>query len=81
MADMETILNWVGYDNSFDYIRSRMTEEDLKELFQQLWYECEYQEEVVEELAHEEGFVDHEQVKADYEDQKYQEFKERHLDD
>ena len=81
MADIETMLNWAGFDSSWDLIQSKMSEKHLNELFQELWNECGIQWEIVEQLVSDEGFVDHEQVRADYEDQKYQEWKERGLDD
>ena len=36
---------------------------------------------VIRSIVEDMGFVDHEQIKADYEDQQYQEWKERHLGD
>ena len=47
----------------------------------ELWSECDYQNDIVAELIHDEGYVDMEQVKADADDASYQAYKERHLDD
>ena len=81
MADMETMLNWAGFNSSWDLIQSRMSEKDLKDLFMELWGECDYQHDIVSEIVSDEGFVDWEQVKADADDAAYQAYKERHLDD
>jgi hypothetical protein len=80
MADMEKMLNWAGFDSSWDLIQSKMSEKDLKDLFMELWHECDYQNDIVSELIHDEGFVDLEQVKADAEDASYQAWKDRDLD-
>tara|TARA_B100000497_G_C7583411_1_gene351112 strand:- start:142 stop:393 length:252 start_codon:yes stop_codon:yes gene_type:complete len=80
LADMEDMLIWAAFESSWDLIQSKMSEKDLKDLFQDLWHECDFKEEVVEQLLSDEGFVDHEQVRADYEDQKYQEWKDRDID-
>jgi len=80
MADMETMLNWAEYDSAYSLIKDKLSEEDLLEF---LW-ECVSQDDaydMVHEICHNMGFIDYEQVKADYEDQKYQEWKERGLDD
>jgi len=81
MGDMETMLNWAGFDSSWDLIQSKMKDKDLKDLFMELWSECDYQNDIVAELIHDEGYVDREQVKADADDASYQAYKERHLDD
>ena len=81
MGDMETMLNWAGFDSSWDLIQSKMKDKDLKDLFMELWSECDYQNDIVAELIHDDGYVDMEQVKADADDASYQAYKERHLDD
>lgn len=81
MGDMETMLNWAGFDSSWDLIQSKMKDKDLKDLFMELWYECDYQNDIVAELIHDEGYVDMEQAKADADDAAYQAYKDRGLDD
>ena len=77
---MEKMLNWAGFDSSWDLIQSKLSDKDLKDLFMELWNECTYQNDIVSELIHDEGFVDLEQVKADADDASYQAWKERDLD-
>jgi len=81
MGDMETMLNWAGFDSSWDLIQSKMKDKDLKDLFMELWSECDYQNDIVAELIHDEGYVDMEQAKADADDAAYQAYKDRGLDD
>lgn len=76
MADVETMLEWAGYETSWDLIQSKMTEEQLKDLFQELWAECEYEQDIVAELVDKMGFIDYESARADYEDVKMQEWKD-----
>jgi len=78
---METMLNWAGFDSSWDLIQSKMKDKDLKDLFMELWSECDYQNDIVAELIHDEGYVDMEQAKADADDAAYQAYKDRGLDD
>lgn len=80
MADMEEMLDWAGFTSSWDLIKSKMKEEDFNQLLQDLWEECEYKEEIVGELLHDEGYVDIESIRADYDDYKYQEWKDRNLE-
>ena len=82
MADIETMLNWAGYDDCSSLIQDKLSQEDIMELFWELLCnDSIILYDVIRHIVDEMGFVDHEQVKADYEDQKYQEWKERHLDD
>ena len=81
MGDMETMLNWAGFDSSWDLIQSKMKDKDLKDLFMELWDECDYQNDIVAEIIHDEGYVDMEQAKADADDAAYQAYKDRGLDD
>ena len=81
MGDMETMLNWAGFDSSWDLIQSKMKDKDLKDLFMELWHECDYQNEIVAELIHDDGSVDVEQAKADADDAAYQAYKDRDFDD
>ena len=80
LADMERMLNWAGFNSAWDLIQTKMSEKDLKDLFMELWNECDYQHEIVAEIVHDEGFVDWEQVKADADDMAYQAWKDRDFD-
>ena len=74
---MEKMVNWAGFDSAWDLIQTKMSEKDLKDLFMELWYECDYQHDIVSEIVHSEGFVDWEQVKADADDAAYQAWRDR----
>ncbi len=82
MADIETMVNWAGYDNASSLIQDKLSQEDIMDLFWELLNaDAIILYDVIRHIVDEMGFVDHEQVRADYEDQKYQEWKERGLDD
>lgn len=82
MVDIETMLNWAGYDDCSSLIQDKLSQEDIMDLFWELLNaDSIILYDVIRHIVDEMGFVDHEQVKADYEDQKYQEWKERGLDD
>lgn len=82
MADIETMLNWAGYDNCSSLIQDKLSQEDIMDLFWELLNaDAIILYDVIRHIVDEMGFVDMEEAKADYEDQKYQEWKERHLDD
>tara|TARA_R100001015_G_C4621404_1_gene178590 strand:- start:176 stop:424 length:249 start_codon:yes stop_codon:yes gene_type:complete len=82
MADIETMLNWAGYDDVSSLIQDKLSQDDIMDLFWELLNaDALILYDVVYSIVDQMGFVDHEQVKADYEDQKYQEWKERGLDD
>jgi len=82
MADIETMLNWAGYDSSFSLIKDKLSQEDIMDLFWEMLHADSLMlYDVIRAIVDDMGFIDHEQAKADYEDRQYQEWKDRHLDD
>ena len=78
MASVEDIINWAGYDNWKSFLDHYLDEEAKMEVF---WELLANDEEMIYELVNEIGedidFVDYEQARADYEDAKMQEWKDK----
>lgn len=81
MVDIETMVNWAGYDDCVSLINDKLTQEDIMHLFWELLCaDAVILYDVVRHIVDEMGFIDHEEIKADYENQKYQEWKDRDLE-
>ena len=78
MSDIETMLNWAGYDDCTSLIEDKMTQEDIMYLFWELLNaDSVALYDVIRHIVDEMGFIDHEEVKADHEDRMYQEYKDK----
>ena len=81
MVDIETMVNWAGYDDCVSLIKNQLTQEDIMHLFWELLFaDAVILYDVVRHIVDEMGFIDHEEIKADYENQRYQEWKDRDLE-
>jgi len=76
-------LEFCGFNSAFDLIKNHFTQDELMDLLSDLLHENkEIANEIVEEIATEHyEWVDYDKVRADFEDMKYQEFKDRGLDE
>lgn len=71
-----------GYNSAVDLVMDSLTDEQMKDLLREYLVECEHLYDLVFEIASDQHeYVDWEQVKADADDAKYQEYKDRGLDD
>ena len=78
MASVEDIVNWAGYDNWKDFLDHYLEEEAKMEIFWELLADDdELIHELVNDIGNDIDFVDYEQAKADYEDAKMQEWKDK----
>ena len=81
MADLETMVNWAGYDNWGSLLADHLSDEEKIEIFWELIAnDVILLYDVITHIVEKMGFVDMEQVKADAEDREYQEWKDRQLD-
>lgn len=80
---MIDVLEFCGFNTAFDMIKTHFTQDELMDLLSDLLHENkEISMEIVEEIASEHyEWVDYDTVKADFEDMKYQEYKDRGLDE
>lgn len=78
MASVEDIVNWAGYDNWKSFLDHYLGEEAKIEIFWELLADDdELIHELVNDIANDIDYVDYEQAKADYEDAKMQEWKDK----
>ena len=76
----DEIAEYCGFNSNWDMLTSHWNNEQLMDLLQE--YVCDdssgWIHEIIEELAKEHyDWVDHDQIRADYEDAKYQEWKDQ----
>ena len=80
---MEEALEFCGFSSAFDMIKSHFTQDELMDLLSDLLHDNkDIATEIVEELATDlYEWVDHDRVRADFEDAQYQAYKDRGLDE
>ena len=75
----DEIADWCGFSGVWEMITDNLDEDELMDLLQELIYTDKTGciQDMIEDWAKEQyDWVDHEKIRADYEDMKYQEWKD-----
>tara|TARA_R100000329_G_scaffold115910_1_gene95317 strand:- start:4243 stop:4503 length:261 start_codon:yes stop_codon:yes gene_type:complete len=75
----DEIADWCGFDDEWDMLTDNLDDDELMDLLRVFVYsdkEGLIQEMIEDWAKYQYDWVDHEKIKADYEDMKYQEWKD-----
>lgn len=76
---VDEIADWCGFDGVWDMILHYLTDDDMLNLLEKFVYADKHGwiQEMIEDWAKRDyDWIDHEKLKADYEDMKYEEWKD-----